>query len=102
MRDPDLVIETHGLGKRYGEVEALGELDVQVDVDQNLAALRSALAAAGNDDLTVVVFDDANHLFQRAVTGGPDEYMQLEMAFAPGFLDTISGWLAERFGARQP
>jgi uncharacterized protein len=79
-----------------------GELDVQVDVDQNLAALRSALSAAGNDDLTVVVFEDANHLFQRAVTGGPDEYVTLEMAFLPGFLGTISDWLAARFGAREP
>ena len=74
-----------------------GGLDVQVDVEQNRAPLEAALAAAGNDDVTIVVFDDANHLFQRAVTGGPEEYLRLEMAFAPGFLQEISAWLAERF-----
>ena len=72
-------------------------LDVQVDVEQNRAALEAALAEAGNDDLTIVVLDDANHLFQRAVTGGPDEYLRLDMAFAPGFLESISSWLVERF-----
>ena len=74
-----------------------GELDVQVDVEQNRGPFEAALAAAGNDDVTVVVFADANHLFQEAVTGGPEEYMALEMAFLPGFLDTISDWLSERF-----
>lgn len=74
-----------------------GELDVQVDVQQNRDPFEAALAEAGNDDVTVVVVAGANHLFQQAVTGGPEEYMALEMAFLPGFLDTISDWLGERF-----
>lgn len=74
-----------------------GELDVQVDVQQNRGPFEAALAEAGNDDVTVVVFPQANHLFQEAVTGGPEEYLALDMAFLPGFLDTISDWLSERF-----
>lgn len=74
-----------------------GELDVQVDVQQNRGPFEAALAEAGNEDVTVVVFPQANHLFQEAVTGGPEEYLALEMAFLPGFLDTISDWLSERF-----
>lgn len=74
-----------------------GGLDVQVDVEHNRGPLEAALAEAGNDDVTVVVFPRANHLFQEAVSGGVDEYLTLEMAFLPGFLETISDWLGERF-----
>jgi uncharacterized protein len=71
--------------------------DVQVDLEQNLPALEAALAAAGNGDLTVMVFREANHLFQWADSGNVDEYLRLEMAFMPGFLENISSWLSERF-----
>jgi uncharacterized protein len=74
-----------------------GDLDVQVDVDVNRPVLEAALAECGNDDVTVVVFERANHLFQAAERGGPDEYLGLEMAFLDGFLDTISDWLGARF-----
>jgi len=73
-----------------------GGLDTQVDAAQNRPALEVALAEAGNEDVTVVVFEQANHLFQEAVTGSPDEYLTLEMAFLPGFLETISDWLLKR------
>jgi hypothetical protein len=45
-----------------------------------------------------VVLPEANHLFQRAETGALDEYLRLEMAFEPALLETITGWLTERFG----
>jgi len=73
-----------------------GELDVQVDVAQNRPALEEALARAGNDDLTVVVFPTANHLFQDAVTGCVTEYARLPVEFLPGFLEAITRWLLER------
>ena len=74
-----------------------GKLDVQIDLELNRPELEAALAEAGNDDVSVLVFEDANHLFQEAETGNVDEYLALEMAFLPGFLDAISDWLAERF-----
>ncbi|MDF1521197.1 MAG: alpha/beta fold hydrolase [Trueperaceae bacterium] len=73
-------------------------LDAQVDLDANLPAFEAALAAAGNDDATVVVLPEANHLFQRAETGALDEYLRLEMAFLPELPEAIAEWLTERFG----
>ncbi len=73
-----------------------GELDTQVDVTQNRPPLEAALAEAGNQDVTVVVFEQANHLFQEAVTGSPEEYLTLAMSFLPGFLETIGDWLLDR------
>lgn len=73
-------------------------LDAQVDLDENLPVFEATLAAAGNEDVTVVVLDEANHLFQRAETGALDEYLRLEMAFVPELPQAITGWLTERFG----
>jgi hypothetical protein len=38
---------------------------------------------------------DANHLFQQADTGSPNEYATLPKEFAPGFLDLVTGWITE-------
>jgi hypothetical protein len=73
-----------------------GGLDAQVPLDQNRPAIEAALETAGNNDVTVEVFDDANHLFQSAVTGNITEYPTLDKAFVPGFLDAITSWLLER------
>jgi hypothetical protein len=70
-----------------------GQLDTQVDVSQNRPALEAALKKAGNDDVTVVVFPTANHLFQDAKTGAPSEYADLPTEFVPGFLETITDWV---------
>jgi hypothetical protein len=34
--------------------------------------------------------------------GGPDEYLALDVAFAPGFLSEITDWLDARFVASAP
>jgi dienelactone hydrolase len=70
-----------------------GGKDLQVDATPNRAAVERALAAAGNRQVRVEVFPDANHLYQKAVTGGVDEYARLEKAFVPGFLDLLSSWI---------
>ncbi|MCC7209275.1 MAG: alpha/beta fold hydrolase [Anaerolineae bacterium] len=72
-----------------------GGKDVQVDPEQNAPALRAALEAAGNADVEIVVIEDANHLFQKADTGGVDEYMALPAEFTPEFLPTVSDWILE-------
>lgn len=84
---------------RVPVLAVFGGRDVQVDAEQNKAALQAALAGAGNRDVTVVVLPDANHLFQRAVTGGLDEYAVLPMEFHPRLLPAISDWLAARVGS---
>lgn len=73
-----------------------GGKDLQVPVSQNQKPMEDALKKAGNTDYTVKVFPNANHLFQNAVTGSPNEYPTLPKEFLPGFLDEISGWIVER------
>ena len=70
-----------------------GELDVQVDAEQNAAALREALESGGNQDFEIVTLTDANHLFQRAETGAISEYALLQAQFNPEFLPTVTAWI---------
>lgn len=77
------------------------ELDVQVPAEPNAAAMRQALTEAGNPDFTVITLGDTNHAFQAAVTGGLAE-QGLDAEFVPGFLDTITEWMADRSGAERP
>jgi uncharacterized protein len=73
-----------------------GGLDIQVEAELNQAALLAAVGQSGNEDVTVVIFPEANHLFQLAESGHPEEYALLAPDFLPGFLETISEWLLEQ------
>lgn len=73
-----------------------GSLDLQVLAEMNRRALETALKKAGNRDVTVKVYDGANHLFVKAVTGSPTEYPTLEKTFVPGLLDEIGEWILTR------
>jgi pimeloyl-ACP methyl ester carboxylesterase len=73
-----------------------GELDVQCDADQNMAAMQRIFTESGNADLTIKLIPEANHLFLKAETGGITEYKSLSKDFAPGFLNLISEWLNKR------
>ena len=75
-----------------------GGKDTQVDADQNQSAMEAAFAGSSNTDITVRRFPQMNHLFQTAGTGSPAEYARIEETMAPEVLDTISGWILERFG----
>ncbi len=83
---------------RVPVLAVFGGVDVQVDADQNEAALEEAISRAGNRDVTVVVLPEANHLFQKAVTGGLEEYALLPMEFHPRLLPAIVDWLLARVG----
>jgi pimeloyl-ACP methyl ester carboxylesterase len=74
-----------------------GKLDVQVPAVQNMGVMQGTLQRAGNRDVTVVAFDDLNHLLQPAVTGAIEEYAQIEVTMAPEVLVLIESWLRERF-----
>jgi hypothetical protein len=71
----------------------IGSKDVQVPPDQNLPALRAALAH--DPRATVQELPDLNHLFQPATTGAPSEYAQIETTLAPAALDTITAWVLQ-------
>jgi dienelactone hydrolase len=79
-----------------------GGRDVQVVTQQNAAALRSALQAGGNEDVEIVVFDDANHLFQASRTGAVGEYGTLAAEFTPDFLPALVAWVTARAGLIPP
>jgi pimeloyl-ACP methyl ester carboxylesterase len=74
-----------------------GAKDLQVAADENAAALRAALAEAGNLDIDVRTLPGLNHLFQHAETGGVDEYGLIEETIAPEVLDLVSQWIRRRF-----
>ena len=79
-----------------------GGKDTQVDADQNQTAMEAAFAASANRDIAVRRFPSLNHLFQTAGTGSPAEYGTIEETMAPEALETISGWILERFGDQEP
>ena len=70
-----------------------GELDVQVDVDQNLTAIAAALEKGGNRNITLHRLPKHNHLFQRARTGLMNEYAAIEETISPEVLDLIRDWI---------
>ncbi len=73
-----------------------GELDVQVDPDQNLPEIRKALEEGGNRDVTVRELPGLNHLFQKAQTGSLDEYAQIEETMNPEALEAVRQWIQKQ------
>jgi hypothetical protein len=74
-----------------------GSLDVQVPPKENLAAIDSALRAAGNRDYRVQELPGLNHLFQTARTGSPGEYATIEETMSPAALEAVASWIVQRF-----
>ena len=70
-----------------------GELDVQVDADQNLTAIAAALQKGGNRNVTVHRLPKHNHLFQRANTGLINEYAVIEETISPEVLNLVRDWV---------
>ncbi len=73
-----------------------GELDLQVSPSQNLPAIKAALEAGGNRDVTTVEIPKLNHLFQTATTGNTTEYGTIEETISPVALKVITGWIVAR------
>lgn len=71
-----------------------GSKDVQVPAEDNLAAIRQALA--GNPNAKVVELEGLNHLFQTAKTGAVGEYADIEETIAPKALALIGDWIVEQ------
>jgi pimeloyl-ACP methyl ester carboxylesterase len=71
----------------------IGQKDLQVPPDQNIPALRAALA--DDHHATVEELPGLNHLFQTAVTGGVSEYGEIEETLAPSVLARITDWILQ-------
>ena len=70
-----------------------GGRDLQVPQAVNRARLETALREARNQNVTVEVYPEANHLFMKAVTGQPAEYATLPKAFVAPLLDDVAAWI---------
>jgi pimeloyl-ACP methyl ester carboxylesterase len=81
---------------------AFGGRDVQIPEAVNRARLEAALQEAGNQQVTVRVYPEANHLFQPAITGQLSEYTTLPRGFVPSLLDDIAEWIAGRPERAEP
>lgn len=69
-----------------------GGRDLQVLAEPNRGRMQQLLTG-DPQTTTLKVFKHANHLFQRAETGMPNEYGVLKPEFVEGFLDTITTWI---------
>ncbi len=70
-----------------------GELDVQVDAEQNLTGIITALEQGGNKKVTIHRLPKHNHLFQRATTGLVNEYAAIEETISPEVLNLMRDWV---------
>ncbi|MCG9127553.1 alpha/beta fold hydrolase [Candidatus Poribacteria bacterium] len=70
-----------------------GELDVQVDTEQNINAIAKTLEQSGNQNVTIHRLQGLNHLFQTAKTGLVDEYAVIEETISPEVLKIIKDWI---------
>ncbi len=71
-----------------------GSLDRQVPADENLTAIKAALAH--NPDVTIRKLEGLNHLFQTARTGSIGEYADITETMSPVVLRIVTEWIAVR------
>lgn len=74
-----------------------GGNDLQVSAEQNLPAVKKALIAGGNEEVTVKELKGLNHLFQESKTGLPAEYGKIQQTFSPKALTLITTWIYNQF-----
>lgn len=70
-----------------------GTKDLQVPFRVNLEGIERAVKEGGNSRVTIRELPGLNHLFQRAETGAPSEYVKIEETFAPEALTEIREWI---------
>ncbi len=71
-----------------------GGRDSQVTITQNKDRMENAFLKGGVK-YNFITYSNANHYFQKAITGKRSEYGKLEDKFVDGFLDKISSWIIE-------
>jgi fermentation-respiration switch protein FrsA (DUF1100 family) len=72
-----------------------GTLDLQVWHEQNLPEIEKAIREAGGD-VTAKRYDNLNHLFQPARTGGMSEYGAIETTIDPAVLEDVTVWITQK------
>jgi dienelactone hydrolase len=78
-----------------------GATDQQVTAEQ-ANALAAAIRSGGNQDVTVKVFPDANHLFVQDPSGNPSGYTSLATGQIRGdVIATLTEWLGRKLAGRR-
>ncbi len=72
-----------------------GEKDFQVTPEQNVPAMKAALARGGNRDVEVDLLPGLNYMFQTAKTGLGWEYATINETISPAVLQKIGDWIAK-------
>lgn len=76
-----------------------GTKDVQVSADQSVPAIRQALRAGGNHQVTVAIIPGVNHFFHRVLTDSPFEAVGYK-AMAPDALALLGDWVVAQTRVR--
>lgn len=88
--------------KIVGKVSSVPVLILHGSKDQNVPPEDAELLAktfkkAGNNDVTLKVFEDVNHIFIKDKDGNPENYKNLEsFQIAPEVMSTIVDWIREK------
>lgn len=78
-----------------------GEIDRQVTADQ-AQMIEKVARAAGNKDVTVIVYPNLNHLFLPAKTGAPAEYTSLSTStIGDDVIKQLGDWLVDKLKVRK-
>ncbi len=75
----------------------IGDKDLQVDPELNLPPMKAALERGGNQNVTIKVMANLNHLFQTSMTGNPNEYAKLSETIAPAAIKQMTDWALAKF-----
>lgn len=89
--DPSVYLEK----VRCPVLALIGDKDLQVTPNENLAGIRRALARGANQHTTVLRLPDINHNLQTARTGKASEYFEIEETVAPSILTLMSSWMKD-------
>src|SRR5262249_33576725 len=79
----------------------VGERDTIVPAKENATIIAETLTRAGNKDVTIKTFANADHFMHTTKAGGPREISTKERKkeFVPDYFATITDWIAPRVRA---
>lgn len=92
--DPEPVLR----GLKVPVLAVYGGLDAQVPAADNALIAREALKDV--QGATVVEIPGHNHLLQRADTGSPQEYADIDETVSPNALELMASWIVDRVRTR--
>ncbi len=95
---------THDPAEAWAQVNVpvlalYAEHETAIFAADHLPALQTALAAAGNGDVSVEVVPGVNHLFLDAESGDPQQWPELDQAMPARVVERIAGWVQAQAAA---